>query len=236
MVIIIRIAAIMPHRFSPILASAIHPYEAPHAMAIASELVLIAPSLCLWQAYDPTVKADLFSTAILTAAGTVLVDPIQMENAPLRELLNIGSIAGIFITSANHWRAAAQFVEKFSIPIFAHPGSISNEMRLNFTKVADGETICEDLHVIAIEGAASGETALYHSADGGTLVVGDALINFEPYGFAFLPGKYCSDEKEMQRSLRKLLQFKAARMFFAHGLPILSGADDRLERLLDIAS
>jgi hypothetical protein len=37
----------------------------------------------------------------------------------------------------------------------------------------------------------------------------------------------------MRRSLRKLLDYKAERMLFAHGMPILSGASDRLQRLLD---
>jgi len=63
--------------------------------------------------------------------------------------------------------------------------------------------------------------------------MGDALINFQPYGFTFLPGKYCSNEKEMRRSLRKLLTCKTQRMLFAHGLPILSRASDRLRQLLD---
>jgi len=87
--------------------------------------------------------------------------------------------------------------------------------------------------VIAIEGAAPGEIVLHYASNGGTLIVGDALINFEPYGFTFLPGKYCSNEKEMRRSLRKLLDYKAERILFAHGTPILSGASDRLQKLLD---
>jgi glyoxylase-like metal-dependent hydrolase (beta-lactamase superfamily II) len=86
--------------------------------------------------------------------------------------------------------------------------------------------------VIRIEGAAAGEMVLHYAPDGGTLIVGDALINVEPYGFTFLPAKYCSNEKEMRRSLQKLLDYKAERMLFAHGTPILSGASDRFRGLL----
>jgi glyoxylase-like metal-dependent hydrolase (beta-lactamase superfamily II) len=67
--------------------------------------------------------------------------------------------------------------------------------------------------------------------DGGTVIVGDALINFEPYGFTFLPAKYCSNQKQMLRSLRRLLDYKAKRMLFAHGTPILSGTTERLQAL-----
>jgi glyoxylase-like metal-dependent hydrolase (beta-lactamase superfamily II) len=64
------------------------------------------------------------------------------------------------------------------------------------------------------------------------MVVGDALINFEPHGFGLLPAKYCLDPSLMRQSLRKLLDYAFDRMLFAHGTPILSGARARLERLL----
>ena len=202
-------------------------------MAIACELVPIAPSLRLWQAYDPAAKADLFSSAIRTADGIFLVDPIPLEETALAELLSEDSIVGIFVTNANHVRAAPQFGERFSVPIFARPESFPNETPTDFRQITAGDKIGAELHIIGIDGAAAGEIALYHEPNGGTLIVGDALINFEPYGFTFLPGKYCSDEKQMRRSLRNLLSCKAARMLFAHGTPILSAASERLERVLE---
>ena len=68
--------------------------------------------------------------------------------------------------------------------------------------------------------------------DGGTMIMGDALINFEPYDFTLLPAKYCSNAKLMRRSLPKLLDYSFDRMLFAHGTPIVSGAWQRLEELL----
>jgi glyoxylase-like metal-dependent hydrolase (beta-lactamase superfamily II) len=68
------------------------------------------------------------------------------------------------------------------------------------------------------------------------LNVGDALINFEPHGFTLLPAKYCSNQKQLLRSLRKLLDYKAERILFAHGTPVLSGAGERLRGLLDAPS
>jgi hypothetical protein len=64
------------------------------------------------------------------------------------------------------------------------------------------------------------------------MVIGDALINFEPYGFGLLPAKYCSNFKLMRRSLSQLLDYSFERMLFAHGMPILSRARERLELLL----
>ena len=86
--------------------------------------------------------------------------------------------------------------------------------------------------MIGIEGAAPGEIALHYAGNGGTLIVGDALVNFEPYGFSFLPPKYCSNEKQMRGSLQKLSHHKAERILFAHGTPILSSASERFRGLL----
>jgi glyoxylase-like metal-dependent hydrolase (beta-lactamase superfamily II) len=102
-----------------------------------------------------------------------------------------------------------------------------------FAEAKNGTAIGGELEVIEIGGAVAGEIALYHASNGGTLIVGDALINFEPYGFTFLPRKYCLDEKQMRSSLHQFFARPAERMIFAHGMPILSGATARLRQLLN---
>ncbi len=102
--------------------------------------------------------------------------------------------------------------------------------RYRHFRVAKG--LSQGLTGIAIDGGPQGEMALHYNANGGTMVLGDALINFEPHGFGFLPAKYCRNARLMRRSLRKLLDYAFDRMFFAHGTPILSGARARVERLL----
>jgi hypothetical protein len=200
---------------------------------VADELCRVGSDLFLWQAYDPKVKADLFSTALLTSAGLLIVDPIPLAGAATGELLQIAPAVGIIVTNSNHARASLEFAKRFSAPLFADRESLKGE-KVPFTEVENGDRICAAVDVIAIDGAVPGEIALHYPSDNGSLIVGDTLINFEPHGFSLLPKKYCSDEKEMRRSLRKLLAAKSERMLFAHGTPILSDATDRLQRLLDV--
>jgi glyoxylase-like metal-dependent hydrolase (beta-lactamase superfamily II) len=192
----------------------------------------IASNIAIWHDYDPAVKAECYSTSLTTSEGMYLIDPIPLEKRVLDELIGSDRVAGIIVTNSNHYRAYAQFAEQFSAPIFARSEAFPDKAEQQFRSVADGDEICRGLRVIGIEGAAPGEIALYYLLDGGTLIVGDALINFEPYGFTFLPGKYCSNEKEMRRSLRRLLDYEAEQILFAHGTPILSGASERLRGLL----
>jgi glyoxylase-like metal-dependent hydrolase (beta-lactamase superfamily II) len=198
----------------------------------ASDFDRIASNIAIWHDYDSAVKAELYSTCLAMSGGTYFIDPISLESEALHELIGSDSVAGIIVTNCNHHRASAKFAEKFSAPLFGRAEAFSNQPAREFKRVADGDEICEGLHAIAIEGAADGEIALHYAPDGGTFMIGDALINFEPYGFTFLPEEYCANAKEMRRSLRKLVDYKVERMLFAHGTPILFAASERLRALL----
>jgi hypothetical protein len=200
-------------------------------MRFASEIEPVAPGIFLWRFYDPSVKAELFSTALETAAGTFLIDPIPLSPDAAASLQDGAEIAGIVVTNENHDRAAAQFAEKFKVPIHMDAALVSATKLPAGVSVHDGSFPTE-LTAIGIEGGPAGETAIHLAAGDGTMVIGDALINFEPYGFALLPAKYCSNFKLMRRSLSKLLDYSFERMLFAHGMPILSRARERLELLL----
>lgn len=202
-------------------------------MPRAPELEQVSPAIFVWQAYDSKVKADLFSTALETDAGTYVVDPIPLAPEGLLTLqAHHPKTAGIFVTNANHARAATEFARTFSVPLYVHDELRGSPDFLQATGVQDGEVIADGLTAVALDGGAAGEMALHHNDNRGTMVVGDALINFEPHGFALLPAKYCLDPKRLRQSLGKLLDYAFERMLFAHGTPILSGARPRLERLL----
>jgi glyoxylase-like metal-dependent hydrolase (beta-lactamase superfamily II) len=193
----------------------------------------VASDLAIWHTYDPEVKAELYSTCLATDAGTYLVDPIPLQLEAFDEMIGSSGVAGIVLTNSNHHRAAAQFAQQSSVPIFAHPETFLHGETRRLKIVSDGDEICAGLRVIGIDGGPLGEIVLHYTDGGGTLIVGDALVNFEPYGFAFLPAKYCSNQKQMRRSLGKLLDCNAKRILFAHGAPILSKVTDRLQALFE---
>lgn len=197
------------------------------------ELQPVSPHTAIWHTYDPAVKADLYSTVLSTPAAVCIIDPIAVPAHDLSTFAFGSQVAAIVVTNHNHWRASASLAAQLSVNIFANHGADLREAHQKFIAVNDGDCIANGFEVIAVEGAAPGEIALYSEIDGGSLVVGDALINFEPYGFTFLPAKYCDDHRKMKRSLRRLLEFKMERMFFAHGTPITNRASARLRALLE---
>jgi glyoxylase-like metal-dependent hydrolase (beta-lactamase superfamily II) len=191
------------------------------------EFCRVSTAFAIWYSYDPTIKADLFSTAFAARNELTVVDPIALP-APHRNQLNsLGRVAIIVVTNANHLRDTLNF--SHSASIFA-PSALDAELT-DYHALSDGLQL-GPFRAIKIDGAADGEFALYHPDDGGTLIVGDALINFEPHGFDLLPQKYCTNQKLMVRSLRRLLGLDFNRIFFAHGIPIVTRARERLASLL----
>ena len=89
--------------------------------------------------------------------------------------------------------------------------------------VSDGELLWETLRAIALPGGSLGEMA-YHAP--GVLIIGDAVTNLD--GLQVLPEKYCADLPLLLNSLRAIrpLQFEIA--CFAHGLPIVGQARQKL--------
>jgi hypothetical protein len=201
-------------------------------MVSALEIEPVGLGIALWRAYDPSVKADLYSSAVTTPSGSYLVDPIPLQPEAEARLASETKIAGIILTNENHERAAALFAQKFRAPIYAD-AALARATQLAGVRSIQEVSLAEEMKPIRIDGGPAGEIAVLFAVGSGTMVVGDALINFEPYGFDLLPAKYCSNFKLMRRSLSKLLDHSFERMLFAHGTPITSHARDRLEVLLN---
>ena len=195
-------------------------------MACAEEFQTVREDLFFWQAYDASVKVDLSCCARQTSRGLVFIDPIRLADEALDELTARRRPAAIVLTNGNHERAARDFRERFQIPIYAHRDALAGPGEVD---LREGEALMDELAVVELPGASPGEIAL-HGA--GVLHVGDALIHLPPAGLGILPDKYCSDPKQHRHSLGKLLSFPFDALTFAHGLPLVTQARERLSQLL----
>jgi len=196
-------------------------------MKPAAEYQAVRPGLAFWQAYDPAVKTDLCCCAFETPAGLIFCDPVPLEAGAMEELLAGRAPHAILLTSANHERGAVALAGQFGIEVWAHPAARGLVAASRWFE--EGEILFGGVEVISLEGFAEGEAAFWLS---GLLVLGDALLNIAPYGFSILPEKYCADAKLGRQSLGKLLRFPVEVMTFAHGLPMVTDARERLAGLL----
>ncbi len=158
-----------------------------------------------WHAYDPSCKAELWSTAYFGNEFIILFGPIDWpKDTPVTSW-----VVQIVQTNANHDRNCQAFLHTISVHL---------------------STLPTELHPIPLPGGGEGETAYFHEGTS-TLVVGDSLINLTPHGLTLLPEKYCTDFPMLKISIKRLLDLPIQRIFFAHGAPILHDALTKLRQL-----
>lgn len=184
------------------------------------ELDWIARDLASWRGYDPAVRCDCGSTAILTKQGWVVFDPIPLSENAWSELLSVSKVHAIALTSANHQRESLSLKVLLGVPIHA-PESARGEIEADFW-LKDGEAVA-GFSLIDLPGAATGEAVW---CDGKHLVVGDAVLHFDQ--LELLPDKYCTNPALLRKSVRKLLDLNFHAVFFAHGLPLVSRAREEI--------
>jgi glyoxylase-like metal-dependent hydrolase (beta-lactamase superfamily II) len=188
------------------------------------EYSTVMPGVFQWQGYEPEVKCDCSSSALVTPAGLVFFDPIPLAEEALKDLVaeSFSAPAAVVLSSGNHQRESLALAKRFGIPVFApdHAGEdiIADQRFRSGDPVAGMESI-------ALPGFGPGETAFLYEA---TLIFGDALINLEPEGLRLLPEKYREDKKQSLRSLESLKALKPQVLLFAHGHPIIQNAANRL--------
>ncbi len=188
------------------------------------EYATVRPGLFHWQGYEPAVKCDCSSSAIVTEAGLIFIDPIPLADAALQDLVaeSFSAPPAVVVASGNHQRESLALAKRFGIPIFA-PENAGDDI------IADQRFRSDDqvagMESIALPGFGPGEMAFLHE---GALIFGDALINLEPEGLRLLPEKYREDKKQSLRSLAALGELKPEVLLFAHGYPIIQSATSRL--------
>jgi len=188
------------------------------------EYATVRPGLFHWQGYEPEVKCDCSSTALVTEAGLIFIDPIPLADAALQDLVaeSFSAPAAVVLTSGNHQRESHALSKRFGIPVFA-PENAGDDIIAD-QRFRSGDPLA-GMKSIALPGFGPGETAFLHE---GVLIFGDALINLEPEGLRLLPEKYREDKKQSLRSLAALVELKPEVLLFAHGHPIIQNATTRL--------
>ena len=181
----------------------------------------ITNDLFIWHGYNPECKTDCSSTAIRTPDGFVLIDPVRLEEQAIERMAGEDGVVSVLLTNGNHLRGSLYEKERLDIPIYAPEGA-QQDVPADYL-VKDGELIFQTLKAIGLPGGGSGETA-YLAAD--VLVIGDALTNLD--GLQMLPEKYCNNFALLLQSVKVLRSLDFDIVCFAHGLPIVGKAREKV--------
>ena len=178
----------------------------------------VAPGVLQWSVHHPEKGIDFNGTLVLDAGGNVAVDPPELDARRLDLVWERGGVAHVVITNRHHERHAARLVERTRARTWA-PALDAEGLGLRVDETfRDGAELPAGLRAIAIRHSKSpGETALLLPRDGGTLILGDALIGRPPGRLSLLPAPKIADERKAAEGLRVLLDHVFERVVVGDG-------------------
>ena len=199
-------------------------------MTAAETFEEVWPNVFRWEAFSPEHKVELTSHAVVSGGRLYIFDPIPLAAAALADLQTRGTPVAIVLTNGHHERDAAQWRNRWPVPIWA-----SAEAQLDLSGLhhfPPGQFGWQDTWTLhPIHGGSPGEIA-FRSTSQPLVILGDAIVNLPGRDLELLPAKYCRDPIALRQSLRQLIHEPFDRLLLAHGAPLPRYASAEIARLL----
>ena len=186
----------------------------------------LAPGVFGWSVFDAERGLDFNGLFVVTPGGNAIVDPPQLGVAQMDALWARGGVAAIVITNRHHGRRTHELVQRTGAEVWAHESdapALDLQVDRTFT---DGAALPGGMTAIAVPHSKSpGETALLLPRDGGTLIVGDAVIGTPRGALSLLPEPKVPDAAKARDGLRVLLGHAWTRLLVGDGAQPANGRE-----------
>ena len=139
----------------------------------------------------------------------------------------------VIATNKHHLRDTQWWVERYQIPLAMHESETNDYGFEVSRKLKDGDKIESSCRILHLPGKTEGEIGIYIEEDGGTLILGDALVG-DPMGkVKLLPKEKIQDQDRLEQSLQRLRTLSFERLLVGDGEPLLAGAKAVVVKFLD---
>ncbi|HVC08436.1 MAG TPA: MBL fold metallo-hydrolase [Elusimicrobiota bacterium] len=198
-------------------------------------MIRLADNAYSWNKFNEEKGLNFNGTLIVGAGEVIVVDPPPHsggDEAFLDQKLKQKPTLAV-VTNKHHLRDVQWWLERYQIPLAMHETE-TNEYGFEVSrKLKDGDHIWAGCQIVHLPGKTEGEIAIHIDGDGGTLLVGDALIGDPMGALRFLPREKIRDQDLLEKSLQKLRALSFERLLAGDGEPILAGAKAAVLKFLD---
>lgn len=189
------------------------------------------PDLRGWTRFDEERDLDFHSVLWVRDGGNVAIDPLPLGEHDRAELVALGGVATIVLTTSGHLRDAAALAAATGATLIG-PAAERGTFPLRCARwVDDGDVIVPGLTVLALDGSKTpGELALL--LEGTTLITGDLVR--APRGGALdrLPDAKLADRAAALRSIQRLAALPDVdAVLVGDGWPVFRGGAAALREL-----
>lgn len=194
----------------------------------------ILPGIHAWSVLNKDRGIDFNGHMVVNDEGCVLVDPVPMSAADLKQAEALGRPSAIIITNRHHTRDAGTFAARWKIPILLHEADaqeIPDSVRLGGV-YHEGDRLAAGLLVVTLAGQKSpGESAL-HCRKAKAMILGDALIGKPAGSLNLLPPDKYKDLAAARKGLSRLLDFSYEAVLVGDGASLPTGGRKAVEEFL----
>lgn len=193
----------------------------------------IVEGVFTWSRFAEPQGYDFNGYYLPYETGNLVIDPVEPDGADLERLAKEG-VAKILITNRNHTRAANTLRDATGAKTVIHASDADHAQKQGCV-IDEAFSVGDSwgpLLVVPAAGKSPGEVALYW-AERRLLFVGDAVVGIPPGRLSLLPEEKLDDPARLRESLRTLLQVDFDSILTGDGVPILTGAKQALQDLVD---
>jgi glyoxylase-like metal-dependent hydrolase (beta-lactamase superfamily II) len=206
------------------------------------DVLQIAPGLWRWTGYHEEWKEDVGSVFLDSVDGVVLIDPLVPPEEPERfwhaldrDVKRAGGPVHVLVSIFWHTRSTAAMVERYAARVWAPTTSraaVARRSGIVTDAFRPGDALPGGIEAFP---SARRTEVVYWIPRHGALVPGDVLLGDEAGGVrlcpeSWLPGR--TGHRELEASLRPLLELPVQRILLSHGQPVLEDAATALAAAL----
>ena len=194
----------------------------------AAEVEVVAEGLYHWRIHNSHIGGAISSShAVTSGEGSVLIDPVRLEEDALATL---PQPSVILLTARCHQRCAWHYRSRFGIEVWLPEDAAAAEEEPD-KRYADGDVLPGGLLAVRTPGPEWPHYSFLLQSEPGVLFCSD-LVGNTGGELAFVPPQYHEDPAETRRSVERLLGLPFEILCFDHGAPLVDDPKGALRRLL----
>jgi glyoxylase-like metal-dependent hydrolase (beta-lactamase superfamily II) len=187
----------------------------PHAVAESAEEIV--PGVWVWHVADDRIGGFTSAAhAVRGDEGTVLIDPLPLEESALTGL---GEVAAIVLTTSSHQRSAWRLRRELDVHVWAPAASREVEEEPD-ERYSEGDDLPGWLDPIFTPGAGTTQHSLLLGRDGGVLFTPDLFVRPPDANLRLIPAEYAHDIEQARQTAEGLLDCDFTVLCTGHGLPV----------------
>jgi len=198
---------------------------------VAESVHEVVPGVWWWSIHDERIDFVSTAHAVSGDEGTVLIDPLPLDDDALDEL---GEARAICLTAGTHQRSAWRYRRELGAEVWAPALSrlIDEEPDVRYT---EGDALPGGLRAVFTPGAGTTQHTFLLDREGGIAFVPDLFVNVPGGGLEIVGEEEMPDPLEARRSVHKLLDLPFTLLCLDHGPPFTDDPKAAIRKLLELA-